>query len=370
MFGNISEAVHKMSFLFLHGAVFVLSLWSPGVSTAVKLPPGFNGLNEFVSQNALTGYCNTRNIEKWGKFKYTGASGPGTGFAKPFQMPDWSALHTRTTQDVLGKKLISRVVLQPGIQKCGSTSVTGYLKDTWEKDADLLTDDPEYSSVTKDTDLNADAFFFAIIRDPIDHALAGFHQVYVFYLMGWLDGHIRRQGIQFWNKTCISTDWGKKEKYPPCMGTAGDNLDLMVEFLDEVEEKGYWDPHIYPITFAMHISEGPRMPHFYAFDIKNLGPLFGNFSKILLKEAPSFKKKKSMSRMSKEDAPWTMTKSELIARSSKEPEAKDALLRLCALYLQDYECLHMSFPFPTECKPILNCGEDSKSTASVLCEST
>lgn len=60
------------------------------------------------------------------------------------------------------------------------------------------------------------------------------------------------------------------------------------------------------------------MPHFYAFDIRKLGQLFGNFSSILLKEAPVVQKKKSMSRMTKDQAPWTMTKTELVERYRTE----------------------------------------------------
>lgn len=41
------------------------------------------------------------------------------------------------------------------------------------RDVDLIADDSVPAAVTESTDLNNDAFFFTVIRDPIDHVLAG-----------------------------------------------------------------------------------------------------------------------------------------------------------------------------------------------------
>lgn len=43
---------------------------------------------------------------------------------------------------------------------------------------------------------------------------------------------------------------GVRENYL-CKGKQGENLDLLEDFVNEIKEKGYYDPHIYPLTYAM-----------------------------------------------------------------------------------------------------------------------
>lgn len=230
----------------------------------------------------------------------------------------------------------TRFAYGPWITKSGSTTMQKTLKQASDEapslDVDVLSDETldQYE-------------FLSVLRHPMERALAGFHQVEVFWLMNWIDGPIDRLGLRWWNETCLSSLWGAETKAAgkfQCRGskpetTVERRLQRLNNFLEELDEKGFWDEHIAPISYIL--SKNRLTGRAKYFDIKHIDQVTG------LIAASAGKPNATMSSMkrghSDSGMDWVVRWKELVELSPDFELARSAIKKLCRLYRSDIECL-------------------------------
>jgi len=232
----------------------------------------------------------------------------------------------------------------PWIAKSGSTALIDSLKYASDNASPLNIE-------TASEEIFDQYRFLSILRHPMDRALAGFHQIEVFWLMNWVDDPIDRLGLTWYNKTCLNFTWASetkaKGKYQ-CTGSKPHTstqrrLRRLNNFLDELEEKGFWDEHITPISYIISSNKFNSRARY--FDIKDIDQL----TKIIATSAGKVKKRHSpMARGdSAQGMDFAVTWKELVTLSPDQELAHLAIEKLCRLYHSDVTCLPYDVP---ECR--------------------
>lgn len=233
----------------------------------------------------------------------------------------------------------------PFMTKSGSTTLVDALKRSTDNAPTISSEDM--------TEEELDGYtFFSVLRHPLERALAGIYQVEVSWLMDWIGGPISKFNLTWWDKTCLNSTWGgdrdATRKYP-CTGshrqtTTERRLRRLNDFLDEVEEKGYWDQHIAPMTYLIATNKFRDRSSY--FDIAYVGNLTNIMAQSARKEVKTAKH--SMMRGDESNGQdWAFRWKELVALVPHHNLAKSAVTKLCHLYQHDVECLPYDIP---ECR--------------------
>ena len=267
---------------------------------------------------------------------------------KPIDVCDISELNHsfNISKMTLKQRSISRafipetgsIAYAPFMTKCSSTSLIEALKYSTNNAPDISNQDLNDEELGRYT-------FFSVIRHPLERALAGVHQVEVFWIMGWIDGPIREMNLAWWNKTCLNSTWGDA-RMRPCAGsrketTTERRLQRLNDFLDEIEEKGYWDQHITPMTYLIATNDYSPRSTFY--DIASANNIIGIINQASGKENEAGKQ--AMKRRGGEDGQdWAFKWEELKSLLPHHYLAKEAVKKLCHLYQRDVECFGYDIP--------------------------
>jgi len=238
----------------------------------------------------------------------------------------------------------SSIAYAPWMTKCSSTSLRNAIKYSTDNAADISLDNLNEDKLD-------DYTFFSVLRHPLERALAGIHQLEVFWRMSWIGVPIEKFNLTWWNKTCLNSTWGPQPENYPCTGsnietTTERRLQRLNDVLDELNVKGFWDQHIAPMTYLM--STNKVGAHSLYFDIS----LVDNITKIIAqaagKEVQKVNPDSKMSRGDKNDGmDWIFRWKELVDLVPQYKLAQAAVEKLCHLYQQDIECLPYDVP---ECK--------------------
>ena len=239
-----------------------------------------------------------------------------------------------------------RVGYAPWITKGGSTTAISMLKE--------LTGLSTGAEEELTDELLSNYSYISFIRNPVERALAGYHQLEIFYHMGWLDRTVSMYGVSFWNQHCLNTTYGKPTKRSlNCTGSAPDSsmqtvLRRIIGYFEEIDRIGFYDQHQTPMSYLIASSSIIVSPRLYFFDMKTMFDVDEILSNVTgrkwnrlvkMKRAPDDRK----------DTPWSLTWKELAAlRSGSESNiielASKAVDLVCRLYKSDIDCLPYDIP--------------------------
>ncbi|KAL7532176.1 hypothetical protein ACHAWF_004038 [Thalassiosira exigua] len=231
----------------------------------------------------------------------------------------------------------------PWITKSGSTSLINSLKFASDNA-------PSLDLNTANEEIFDKYDFLSVLRHPMDRALAGFHHIEVFWLHNWIDTPIDRLGLSWYNKTCLNNTWASDTKAKgkhQCIGskpetTTQKRLRRLNDFLEEVEQKGFWDQHIAPMTYLIFSNRFRN--HARYFDIKHIDRLTDIISTSAGK-APKpyfpFMKRGGLD----QGMDWVIRRDELVTLAHDgETLAHSAIEKLCHLYHNDVMCFPYDIP--------------------------
>ncbi len=230
------------------------------------------------------------------------------------------------------------IAYSPFMTKCSSSTLINGIK--------YATDD---SPNIGDEELSEDELrrydFFSVLRHPLERALAGIHQVEVFWIMNWIS--MEEYNLTWWDKTCLNSTWGEEtNKLFPCKGspretTTERRLQRLNDFLDEVKEKGFWDQHIAPMTYLIANDKfNMRSSYFDIADVDNLTSIIAqNAGKKVKAE-----KNKMVRGDTSSGQDWVFKWKDLVALMPHHELAKSAVAKLCHLYQHDVKCLPYDVP--------------------------
>lgn len=331
----------------------------------VQSPVGLDALTIFGNLHGLKPRCDIGSLRRWGGFPIprNPCENDGTKIVpieSHFSEQDnsevgWASFASNKDDAVLvNGTVLARIAWLPSLRKCGSTMLVKYFQHARKKSSKLARDTIEHPLRWSDDDIQRLFFKFAVVRDPLDHFLAGVHQLYVFYRMGWLAKLQSRWGVEFWNRTCVSTTFGNPDKLTKCEGAPGGGpIEVIETVLDDIERVGFFDAHIFPMTYPIAISrsvDGVGSPNFYIFDLDDMDGLMNVLNVILYNQSQWQHRytrprgPKPMHRDSTEITPWVIRGPELLARAETECKARDVVQRFCRLYAEDYKCLPFTIP--------------------------
>lgn len=230
----------------------------------------------------------------------------------------------------------------PFIAKSGSTSMM--------KSLQYAANDLRSRSIESMSEESLDQYqFLSVLRHPMERALAGFHQVEVFWNRNWINEPIRERQLTWWNKTCLNSTWTLKLTGSidnPCRGTdpkttTERRLRRLNDFLDEIGEKGYWDQHVMPITYLIASNRVSQRAKY--FDIKYVNTLTTIISQAAGKDR--FFEFLYMQRGGMHNGmDWVFRWKELVTLATKFELAQSAIEKLCHLYQNDVSCLPYDVP--------------------------
>ena len=220
----------------------------------------------------------------------------------------------------------------PLMRKTGSTSMTVFLKQF------QLSGIPVTEAVAQGYS------FISIINHPLIRALAGYYQIEVFFTMGWINGIIEKHDIRWWNKTCKAyTNFGEQHRKYHCMGTPKSSdrktkLQSLVDFFEEVKEKGFWDPHILPQSRVLYEAFKTSGVVSHTYEMKNIDAIMTEVSEKFNRTYVRVK------HMGGNKLDWSVSWPELVSiskstNSHEQHLAKKAINLLCLLYQADIACI-------------------------------
>lgn len=340
-----------------------------------KVPHGMEPLAAFIREHSLN-ICDSsvlHGIDRWGSWSF-GTWGPPRGlptYTPPFYPDsfDWKSREgsirdrerRKSERISLSGKLLQRISFI-AFHKVGSTEQHLFMRGEMAK-VNRSVDDPLGEVLDPLGTVHGQSpgsLIIMTLRHPIQRFLAGYHQVYVFYQMGWLR-FPNKWGITFWNKTCFNTTWGvpagigPKLRYP-CTGTAPNHnkTALLEAFVDEVERIGFFDDHFAPLTLQMRrMDQIVPINNVVAVDIASMDSVFGNISAMLhpvtLEDQYRPKKKHRMKEVS-DATPWIFKLNELEELAGADPGVAALLIRICKLFVNDFVCL--PYAMPEKCRGI------------------
>mmetsp|Transcript_14647 Transcript_14647/g.22887 ORF Transcript_14647/g.22887 Transcript_14647/m.22887 type:complete len:293 (-) Transcript_14647:212-1090(-) len=259
----------------------------------------------------------------------------------------------------------------PFLPKSGSTSSVKMLKKLGVE------------AGPSDDTVFTDHTFFTFLRHPLDRALAGYHQIEVFYHLGWIDAPIRKYNLQWWKTSCFNTTYGEgMETTFRCTGNVTmqhtkERLLRFNHFLDEIAMIGFYDEHITPLTYLIESSpvthQAVKKP--LVFDLQNFDVVKDVFTNLnafaesrklqdfdtamavfrnevmanattesntrrnRLKSSPREMVRPKNKEAEKEGMHWIISQEDLVEWvNNSVPGASEALSKLCHMYRQDIEC--------------------------------
>jgi hypothetical protein len=310
-----------------------------------------DALVKFGKANRLLPTCDISKLRSWGGFPMPSdycKAGPGTHFGNGASgAVSFTSYEMRSEMQaqLKGKKL-ARIAWVPSLRKCGSTVVDKFFVHTKATSAHLADDPRKHPDVWTDEQIASKFFQFTVVRDPLSHFLAGAHQVTVFHRMGWLGAMVKHWGVEFQDRTCLNTTWGKIE---PCAPPYANAVELLEVILDDIERLGFFDEHIFPMTFPIAVSKGLLNPaNYYMFDISNITALEDAMNSVVYDESEADSRYKTgdhfMSRDGVEVPPWIIKAGELLELAEHDCKARSVVQRFCKLYAEDYACLPYTLP--------------------------
>ena len=156
------------------------------------LPPplGMDTLVTFAKQAALKPQCDISSLRRWGGFsipanpcRHGGGSGAINANTSHFGEDDseggWASFESHP-DDVRATHgtLLARVAWLPSLRKCGSTMMKRYFSHAKSTTQYLARDTAmPHPQRWSDEDIQRHFFKFAVVRDPLQHFLAGAHQL-------------------------------------------------------------------------------------------------------------------------------------------------------------------------------------------------
>jgi hypothetical protein len=199
--------------------------------------------------------------------------------------------------------------------------------------------------------------FISFIRNPVERALAGYHQMEIFYVMGWLDRTVKLNGIKWWDRNCLDTTYGfPLTRSMNCSGSVPDSSDRtvlrrFVDYLEEIERVGFYDQHQTPISYLMATSSVVVSPRSFYFDIKSMFKVEERLTEMTGKKWNRLVKK-SREKPDRKAMPWSLSWKQLVGMQENSDTiaaglATKAINLVCELYRNDVECLPYTIP---ECK--------------------
>ena len=240
---------------------------------------------------------------------------------------------------------LGRVAFVPSLRKCGSTEMAKFFKHVERTTKHLARDRVQHPAAWTDEQIARHFFQFTIVRDPLSHFLAGAHQLSVFVHMNWIRKMDAQYGINFQNRTCFDTDFGTML---PCDPPYARPLDLLEAILDDVDRIGFFDEHIFPITYQIAMSKGMlNLENYYILDIRNISALENELNIWAYDEAPAryVAGRRPMSRKkTSKSMPWVIMSKDLLALAEHDCRARNIVQRFCRLYAEDYTCLPYELP--------------------------
>lgn len=315
---------------------------------------GFESLVAFGKVNRLQPTCDISKLRSWGGFPIPTdycTAGPGTHFGHGAggEVSFTSYEMRPELQAKLKGRKLARLAWIPSIRKCGSTVVSEFFTHTKATTSRLAKDKMTHPDVWTDEMIARHFFQFTVVRDPLTHFLAGAHQVIVFHRMGWLGGIAKRWGVEFHNRTCLNTTWGK---IPVCDPPYANAVEMLEVVLDDIERLGFFDEHVFPMTFPISVSQGMVNPtNYYLFDMSNITALENEMNKVVYDDSEDSARYKTTNRhfMSRDGPqqnpmPWVIKASELLALAEHDCKARSVVQRFCHLYAEDYACLPYELP--------------------------
>lgn len=320
---------------------------------------GMDTLVKFGQANRVLPTCDISRLRSWGGFSLASdcTAGPGTHFGRGSISSFTSYDMEKKWQARLKGKMIARIAWAPGLRKCGSTPLANYFQHTvgWHGTMDKharLADDPlKHPDKWTDEQIANKFFQFTVVRDPLSHFLAGAHQLSVFHRLGWLGLTNKEWGIDFWNRTCMNTTWGKVE---PCAPPYANPVEQLEVILDDIERVGFFDEHIFPMTYPIALSRGLINPaNFYIFDMSNITVLENAINVVVFNESEAGSRFKTGTHLNirgekgifgNQVMPWAIRSRDLLELSEHDCKARRVVQRFCALYAEDYACLPYTLP--------------------------
>jgi len=236
------------------------------------------------------------------------------------------------------------VAYGPWLTKCGSSSATKLIHQVTNTShigtcGKLVMSPYMYHNYT----------FISFVRHPLDRALAGYHQMEVFYQFGWLKAVIPRFGLTWWDSHCLNSTFGVAsfKRGHTCSGSVPNNsrdtvLRRLVGYLEEVDRIGFFDQHLTPMSWLLATHPVATSPRAFVFDMKAMH----NVSKVLSTFTGhtwyGIREKKRDT--TKDNLPWAISWKELVIESATSPMALRAVELLCRLYRDDIMCLPYDVP--------------------------
>lgn len=272
------------------------------------------------------------------------------------------------------KTVLGRISWQPGIRKCASTELTHFFKHAVKNRAYLVQDHRDQPGDDGNTTLVAKGVFsFTVVRDPLERFLAGVHQLYTMFRMGWLGTLLRRTGAQYWKGVCFNSTFGANHTYIHLRCTNGYShpVDLIDGVLDDIDRIGFFDEHIVPMSHTIAVSTAFRKESSLLFDIGDVSRIESGLNRVLYSKtnrsnAYRIPVARRMARTdpAHEKHPWVISASDLLKLAiNSTSKARHVVQRFCKIYETEYECL--PYTRPRMCGPLFR-RVDGKSGFSLM----
>ena len=249
----------------------------------------------------------------------------------------------------------------PWLTKAGSSSVRVMLRELTEpkfKKNDKF--NVSFAAAILNENQLADFTFISFIRNPVDRALAGYHQMEAFFHMGWLDREIRIYNLKWWNLYCVDPTFGIAKRQYKCAGSLPNNnmttvLKRLNTYLEEIDRIGFYDQHQTPMSYLIASNPVSASPRTYFYDMKDMfkvGEVLSTMTGLKISGHVRLAREK----VKKEFMPWSIKWSELASLSIKNNNdttldglevaslASKAISLICELYKSDIKCLPYEIP--------------------------
>jgi hypothetical protein len=245
-----------------------------------------------------------------------------------------------------------RVGYAPWITKGGSSSARNLLNSV------LGVNSSDRGSVTSTLTLDMlhKMVFLSYVRNPVERALAGYHQMELFFQSGWLDNDIELYGLQWWKHHCPNTTLGRSNSIYSCGYTDTDRsstehalLRLLVYF-NEVSSLGFYDQHITPMTYLLATNPVSGSSRSLLFDVSSMSKVAQVLTGFTNQQWDGTVVNHRTG-LDKAKYPWMFTWKDLVRISHGDDSAtatlaSRAVLIICELYRDDIGC----FPYTvSEC---------------------
>jgi hypothetical protein len=138
-----------------------------------------------------------------------------------------------------------------------------------------------------------------------------------------------------------------------CHGPFGGGpVDVLEAILDDIERIGFFDAHIFPMTYPIALSRSVDggAHNFHIFNMDDIDRLVDALNHGLYNESQQehrYKQPKGpnpMHRTTVDITPWVIRAPDLLALAETDCKARSVVQRFCRLYAEDYACLPFQLP--------------------------